>query len=370
MKLVAGRPLRDLISERHTTDERLKLLHHVIAVAEAIAYAHDRNIIHRDLKPANVIVGDFGETIVIDWGLAKDLSTAEDPLHAGDDQRALVDHDLTSTGSVLGTPAYMAPEQERGAIVDQRADVFAIGAMLWELCALSKVPPLEIRARHRLLRRAKIDPDLITILDKCLAQDPAHRYSDAGALAGDLKAFKAGVRIAARQYSLPAMLVHWTRRHRALAAGTVALLVVAALVAIFYVRNITAERGLADQARAEAIKERGAAALERDRAQLSEAAVWLEKDPTHAVELLRANHAATPQRALLLSQAEDRAASLVIHVDSPVIEMQVDEASHEVAIITDKGTFGNLDLERGAFRIVDHGLTIPLARHHGQWCCR
>jgi serine/threonine protein kinase len=72
MKLVSGRSLRQLIAERPTVSERIGLLHHVIAVADAIAYAHDRNIIHRDLKPANVIAGDFGETIVIDWGLAKD----------------------------------------------------------------------------------------------------------------------------------------------------------------------------------------------------------------------------------------------------------------------------------------------------------
>src|SRR5882762_7519124 len=80
MKLVAGRSLRELIAERPTVDERLWLLHHVVAVADAIAYAHGRSIIHRDLKPANVIVGDFGETIVIDWGLAKDLTAVEVPV--------------------------------------------------------------------------------------------------------------------------------------------------------------------------------------------------------------------------------------------------------------------------------------------------
>src|SRR6185436_13235371 len=114
MKLVSGRPLRDLIVERTTVAERITLLHHVIAVADAIAYAHGRHIIHRDLKPANVIVGDFGETIVIDWGLAKDLSTTDDVTIGGGPFRANHDIDLTSTGSVLGTPAYMAPEQERG----------------------------------------------------------------------------------------------------------------------------------------------------------------------------------------------------------------------------------------------------------------
>src|SRR5579872_6499550 len=130
MKLVAGRSLRDLIAERKTVDERIGLLHHVIAVADAIAYAHGRNIIHRDLKPANVIVGEFGETVVIDWGLAKDLSATEEPAIGGGPFRAHHDEGLTSAGTVLGTPAYMAPEQSRGESVDQRADVFAIGAML------------------------------------------------------------------------------------------------------------------------------------------------------------------------------------------------------------------------------------------------
>src|SRR5512140_356351 len=98
MKLVAGRSLRDLIAERTTVDARIGLLHHVIAVADAIAYAHGRGIIHRDLKPANVIVGDFGETIVIDWGLAKDLTDIEPPSVGGGPFRDAHDEGLTSAG--------------------------------------------------------------------------------------------------------------------------------------------------------------------------------------------------------------------------------------------------------------------------------
>ena len=103
MKLVAGRSLRELIAERPTVDERIGLLHHVIAVADAIAYAHGRNIIHRDLKPSNVIVGDFGETVVIDWGLAKDLTAAEESPVGSGPFRANHDDSLTSAGAVLGT---------------------------------------------------------------------------------------------------------------------------------------------------------------------------------------------------------------------------------------------------------------------------
>ena len=149
MKLVSGRPLRDLIAERPTVDQRIGLLHHVIAVADAIAYAHGRSIIHRDLKPSNVIVGDFGETIVIDWGLAKDLSVAEESTVGGGPFGTPPNNNMTASGAILGTPLYMAPEQGRGEHVDQRADVYAIGAMLWESCALENAPEMG-RQRYRL----------------------------------------------------------------------------------------------------------------------------------------------------------------------------------------------------------------------------
>jgi WD40 repeat protein len=264
MKLVAGRPLRDLIVERTTVDQRIGLLHHVIAVADAMAYAHGRNIIHRDLKPANVIIGDFGETIVIDWGLAKDLSAAEDAPVDGNRSKAPHDSDLTTAGAVLGTPAYMAPEQERGERVDQRADVFAIGAMLWELCSLQKVPPTNLRQRHRMLRRAAIDQDLAVIIDKALDPDPGRRYPDAGALASDLKAFKSGARISGRTYSLPAMLTHWTRRHRALTLSAAAAAVIVSAGLVLYVRHVALERAAREIAEArftESELEQGRAAL-------------------------------------------------------------------------------------------------------------
>ena len=291
MKLVSGRSLRDLIAERVTVEERIGLLHHVIAVADAIAYAHDRNIIHRDLKPANVIVGDFGETIVIDWGLAKELTTTTEESTAGGPYRAnRNDDDLTAAGSVLGTPRYMAPEQARGEHVDQRADVFAIGAMLCELCVLQKVPPTEAHHRHRMLRRAGIDQDLAAIIEKALDLDPKRRYPHAGALAADLKAFKSGARIAARSYSLPARLAHWVRRHRALALSVTAASILAATGVALYVRNIAVERGIAERAKASA--EASLAALTLKHAQL-----LLTTDPSAAIDVLSTYNGADLNRA-------------------------------------------------------------------------
>src|SRR5690349_17952606 len=131
MKLVAGKSLAELLAEAATSDARLALLPSVLAVAQAIAYAHSEKVIHRDLKPHNVIVGAFGETVVIDWGLAKQLGAAEEAAPAG----ASVSGDQTVAGDVLGTPAYMAPEQARGEELDERADVFALGAVLYHVLA-------------------------------------------------------------------------------------------------------------------------------------------------------------------------------------------------------------------------------------------
>jgi serine/threonine protein kinase len=208
--------------------------------------------------------------------------------------------DLTSTGSILGTPAYMAPEQERGEHVDQRADVFAIGAMLWELCALQRVPPASARQRHHVLRAGGIDRDLVTIIDKALEADPARRYPDAGALAADLKAFKSGARIAARSYSLPALLAHWTRRHRTLALSVAAAVALAAVGAVLYIRNISAERDRADKALVVATTQTAAATTARNRAQLSEVNTLLgEEDPRHRA-LARRVRLPPPPRSLPL----------------------------------------------------------------------
>jgi serine/threonine protein kinase len=103
MKLLTGRTLREVIDDARDLDARLGLLPHVLAVAQAVAYAHSQRVIHRDLKPANVLVGAFGETVVIDWGLARELDAPDG-----------------ETGGVMGTPAYMPPEQAAGASVDER----------------------------------------------------------------------------------------------------------------------------------------------------------------------------------------------------------------------------------------------------------
>src|SRR3569623_325578 len=202
MKLVSGRPLDRVIAETETLSERLALLPRLAAACDAIAYAHSQRIIHRDLKPGNVLIGDFGETVVIDWGLAKDLDAADSLDSANRAPRAkkaktaheTASSTLTVAGSVMGTPAYMAPEQARGEAVDQRADVFALGAMLYHV--LAGAPPYIARTATDVIAAAalgKIIPlrervknaprALVAILDRAMAPKQADRYPTAGALA-------------------------------------------------------------------------------------------------------------------------------------------------------------------------------------------
>jgi serine/threonine protein kinase len=217
MKLVSGRPLSEVIKASGSFTERLALLPAAIAVADAIGYAHSKRVIHRDIKPHNVIVGDFGETVVIDWGLAKDLNARD-----GDDvpiERAAVGSaDATTLGDVMGTPAYMPPEQARGEVVDERADVYSIGALLYHLLAgvapyapteAATIPsPTQVIADVVLRppvpleqREPAVPVELCTLVLKAMARDPADRYPTAKELADDLKRYQTGQLVRAHRYS-------------------------------------------------------------------------------------------------------------------------------------------------------------------------
>lgn len=265
MKLVAGRSLAKEIEARSTLPERMSLLPSVIAVTEALAYAHQQRVIHRDLKPDNVLVGDHGETVVIDWGIAKDLHAAETAVHMS--ASGLQDANATVDGAIMGTPRYMSPEQAHGEPADERSDVWALGAILYHLlagappypepnvamvlAAIAEGPPVRIDRRVR-----GLPPELVTIVTKALAHDPAQRYANAGELAADLRTFQTGQLVGTHQYTLGERLARWVRKHRiAVTVGAVATVVLAA-ISIASVTRILDEQRQAEAARVVAEKHR------------------------------------------------------------------------------------------------------------------
>ncbi len=166
----AGFPLRD----------RIRI---VAEVAEALAHAHERGVLHRDVKPANILLSPTLSAKVTDFGIGKLLTG---------------DTELTSTGQMVGSPAYMSPEQIKGEKLDARTDIFSLGIVLYQALTLRKPFPADTLTTlvYQILHEEPMDPALVTndvpegmkeILKKCLAKDRANRYSDAGELAADLR---------------------------------------------------------------------------------------------------------------------------------------------------------------------------------------
>ncbi len=211
---------------------------------------HSRGVLHRDLKPGNIIVGKYGETLVVDWGLAKPLGRVEPGWESG--ERTLVPSSAsgstdTLAGSALGTPAYMSPEQARGELdrLGPRSDVYSLGATLY--CLLTGRPPFEGDDLGEVLRKVQrgdfppprqIDPSLDRALEavctKAMATNPEDRYPSCRALAEDLERWSADESVVAWREPWTRKLVRWLTRHRTAvtAAGAAMLMALVGLGAV------------------------------------------------------------------------------------------------------------------------------------------
>ena len=213
MRLVEGSRLDEVARSGRPLSALLSIFERI---CEAVAFAHAHGVIHRDLKPENVMVGPFGEVLVMDWGVAKVRADREprEPVGAGSMPPEAANTD-TLAGTVLGTPGYMAPEQARGesARTDERTDVYSLGAVLYFL--LTGRPPVTGGGEETHALPRTVPRPLAAICAKALAADPADRYAGAPELAAEVSQYLAGVAVAAYRERLGERLLRLARKYQA-----------------------------------------------------------------------------------------------------------------------------------------------------------
>ncbi len=324
LEMVRGLPFDKVIGKCRTLDERLALLPNLIAACDALAYAHAQRVIHRDLKPANILCGSYGETVVIDWGLAKDLGEPElsgeaPPADGTDPTLEHSDANLTREGAVMGTPSYMPPEQARGEVVDERADVFALGAMLYTL--LSGSSPYKGRSAQEVLARVlrgppdpleekepDAPPELCAIALKAMAYAKADRYTSATQLTEELRRFQTGQLVAAHRYSRGELARRFVRRNRGPVVIAAAALGVLTLGGSLSVARVLTERDRARTAEALALSAQRALEHQNENLVFEQARQALLHDPTRALAWLRELGRSTTRLAEAQALARDACA--------------------------------------------------------------
>ena len=375
MKLVEGRTLKELISERANLRERLGLLPHVIAIADAVGYAHSEGVIHRDLKPSNVIVGEFGETIVVDWGLARDRKQD----HLPEPEPELVPTSgsgqvSTVSGKVVGTPAYMSPEQARGELVDERADVYAIGAVLYEL--LAGTPPHADTTPQATLDRVLAGPptplalavahvpgELGTIVGKAMARRSDDRYPNASALAEDLRRYQTGKLVSAHSYSAWQLVRKKLAQHRGVVAVAVASAVALGAVGVESFRRVVAERNIANSERRRTEDALSQAEKRKRELVLLQAGTALRKDPTATVAWLKTYAIADEDRAHVVDLVDEALAlGVARHVFRPgdwVFDAQFTPDGSTLVVAVRDGAIRAYDLRTGKPALLGHAPSAP-----------
>ena len=316
MRFIRGETLQSAIERFHHGDDRptepgvravrfRKLLVRFLAVCDAVEYAHSRGVIHRDLKPLNILLGPYGETLVVDWGLAKYVGDAEavDGIeassrsdHANDPGGTVAgiatpgrlrpfdsgSSDQTRPGSTFGTPGYMPPEQARGELdrMGPASDVYSLGATLYAL--LTGHAPVEGGSISEIIRRVTdgaipparthdrtVPPPLEAVCQKAMKHEPTDRYPSARAVADDLDRWLADMPVSARREPWTDRLRRWARRHKSWVAGVVAALLVG-LASLGFVVKARFDREAARLAGAAALAEARSAELEAHAAHQAE----------------------------------------------------------------------------------------------------
>ncbi len=299
MPVVRGRSLADAIAGAKLA-ERLRLMRHFLDACEAVAYAHSAGLLHRDLKPANILVGPFGETIVVDWGLAGPIGE-----RAG------------SSSCPVGTPGYLAPEQARGEPLFPTADVFSLGVTLRQLIT-------DCHPGDGVLPRAEpgIPPELTAIAERATREHADQRYPDARALADDVAAWFEGRRVTAHRYSLRELVGRTWQTYRVhVIAGLLALMGIAVATGVGY-RRTAVEHDRAREAERAAVEARARSDRHLARAEIAQALEAMGRDEWADAEVLASNalvFGESPEARGVLARFDDRARpQLIRRLELPV----------------------------------------------------
>jgi eukaryotic-like serine/threonine-protein kinase len=295
MRFIRGDSLKDAIEEYHSAaakkhdaaDRNLELralLRRFIDVCEAIDYAHSRGVLHRDLKPGNIMLGKYGETLVVDWGLAKALDRPDLVTNVGEAKlrpSTASGSAATLMGSAVGTPQFMSPEQAGGRLdlLGPTSDVYSLGATLY--CLLTGKVPFQDSDLGLVLRKVEraefprpseickeIPPALEAICLKAMAQYQTDRYQTPRALADDIEHWLADEPVPAYREPAGERLARWSRRNRAWAQSIAAALFAVAVIAV--VAAVLIARSWQEEAAARATE--AAARQAADAARQTEAA--------------------------------------------------------------------------------------------------